>query len=635
MKDQASLNLLIVDSPIDSKALTGHLMLRATSTGLKVYDATGSESELGGGASSWNDLADRPTYLTTPVNTANGVVQLDGSGLIPTSLIPTSTVDLSSYEGPVSLVANNSDKITLKYAYSSDMYTSAVTIEQGAINFDVNAGTVYFTGYGVLLGKIGETLQILMVNASDLQLNVNDLMLNDAGLNSANGLVQLGSDGKIPSSILPESAVDLSNYSAATIKLSSTSTFTASGAMTTDIGSTTGVTNIIGNTVRLHGTYGTTVGEAGELNLGGSSKNSLQPATQITVNVTDPANKLLLNNAKPNAANGFALVGSDGKLPASILPESSGGSVDLSDYVGPINMTSSDDVPVTIVFSSGNPTYNANLTMNAAGVTLAGYGDVSLEHTGGAYLRLSSGEVDLSSEGSLLLQSTSRLVINATEGVFLGAAGLNTAGGLVKLGEDGKIPSSLYEAGSAGATPQLMFTVPSNASGLHLEITAGKLADGTDNAALINTATSADHRAKVLGNSGGTDWITCPDTGFGTNFAGWPVKVDVTGLLDPSEISYIRYRWVPTTGDPSDWYAMVYPCATEAPIPSSGGSGGDITELDNRVTALESTVGSLDAAVDEILADYGEGSGALVYRVVASATEPENPTEGMIWIQTA
>ena len=45
MKDQASLNLLIVDSPIDSKALDGHLMLRATSTGVKVYDATGAEKD--------------------------------------------------------------------------------------------------------------------------------------------------------------------------------------------------------------------------------------------------------------------------------------------------------------------------------------------------------------------------------------------------------------------------------------------------------------------------------------------------------------------------------------------------------------------------------------------------------------
>ena len=43
MKDQASLNLLIVDNPIDSKALTGHLMLRATSSGLKLLDETGTD----------------------------------------------------------------------------------------------------------------------------------------------------------------------------------------------------------------------------------------------------------------------------------------------------------------------------------------------------------------------------------------------------------------------------------------------------------------------------------------------------------------------------------------------------------------------------------------------------------------
>nr|DAG42809.1 MAG TPA: hypothetical protein [Bacteriophage sp.] len=62
--------------------------------------------------------------------------------------------------------------------------------------------------------------------------------------------------------------------------------------------------------------------------------------------------------------------------------------------------------------------------------------------------------------------------------------------------------------------------------------------------------------------------------------------------------------------------------------------GGNTSALEGRVATLETTVGALDTAVDEILADYGEGSGALVYRVVASATEPKNPTEGMIWIET-
>lgn len=40
------------------------------------------------GAPSWNELTDKPTYLTVPVNTANGLVQLDASGTIPESLLP-------------------------------------------------------------------------------------------------------------------------------------------------------------------------------------------------------------------------------------------------------------------------------------------------------------------------------------------------------------------------------------------------------------------------------------------------------------------------------------------------------------------------------------------------------------------
>ena len=48
MKDQASLNLLIVDSPIDNKALDGHLALVATQSGFKAINSSGTETEIGG-----------------------------------------------------------------------------------------------------------------------------------------------------------------------------------------------------------------------------------------------------------------------------------------------------------------------------------------------------------------------------------------------------------------------------------------------------------------------------------------------------------------------------------------------------------------------------------------------------------
>lgn len=535
-------------------------------------------------------------------NTANGFAIVGDDGKLPSSIIPESTggtVDLTDYVGTgnISLTTGKENLLTLKADTMMEGYESTFKLGTGAsaaggngAYLELNGGSFGVTGYGAYFGSTNSQMSIFQINAQTL-------MYNNAEQNQPNGLVVLGSDGKIPSGLydVGSSTVDLSNY-------------TTSDAISLSADS--------GITLQTLGT---------SFYMNGSGAN---------ITMTDPLLSLSLNNHLPNTAGGFVIVPDDGKLPSSILPESTGSSVDLSAYTGGINLNSTNDSAVAIKFNSGNSTYNAALTMDAAGVTLSGYGDVTLSHTGGSYLRLTSGEATLSSNSSLSLRASSRLTIYATEGIYLGGAGFNTAGGLVTVGEDGKISSSLYNAGSSGATPPLLLTCPTSSTAVHLEITAGKLADGSDNATLINTSTSAEHRAKVYGNSGNTDWIECPETGFGTNFNGWPIRVDVTDLLDPSEISYIRYRWVSTTGDASDWYAMVYPCATEAPVASGSGSGGDTSALEKRVTTLETTVGTLNASVDEILADYGEGSGALVYRVVASATEPENPTEGMIWIQT-
>lgn len=315
-------------------------------------------------------------------------------------------------------------------------------------------------------------------------LPVPKLSLNGILPNTANGLLMLNASGKVDSSLLPEQApTNIDNYtSQSTISLSSTE----------------GSVNLAGhNSVNLQETFG----------------NKLTLAERGVVITTASGADVLLNEHASNSPSGFVILDNTGKLPAvdgSQLTNLPTGAVDLSAYTGGINLNSTNDSAVAIKFNSGNPTYNAGLTMNAAGVTLSGYGDVALQHTGGSYLKLTSGEATLSSNASLALSAGSRLTISASEGIYLGAAGLNTAGGLVKVGDDGKIPSSLYDAGT----------------------------------------------------------------------------------------------------------------------------GGDTSALETRVTTLETTVGTLNTTVDEILADYGEGSGALVYRVVASATEPENPTEGMLWIKT-
>lgn len=371
---------------------------------------------------------------------------------------------------------------------------------------------------------------------------------------------------------------------------------------TISLSSTEGSVNLTGyNSVNLQETFG----------------NKLTLAERGIVITTASGADVLLNEHASNSPSGFVILDSTGKLPAvdgSQLTNLPAGTVDLSAYTGGINLNSTNDSAVAIKFNSGNPTYNAGLSMSPAGVTLSGYGDVSLEHTGGSYLRLTSGEATLSSNASLTLSAGSRLTINASEGIYLGAAGLNTAGGLVKVGDDGKIPSSLYDAGTGGG------------SGIDWS---------NVNAELISFSADREMGFSSYGGisiSGGGLLINTSSINFG-EVGGTVITFDLSTLDDLK----IFHADTATTSTPNTagGFAIV---GLDGKLPASilpESSGGDTSALETRVTTLETTVGTLNTTVDEILADYGEGSGALVYRVVASATEPTNPTEGMLWIKTA
>lgn len=136
------------------------------------------------------------------------------------------------------------------------------------------------------------------------------------------------------------------------------------------------------------------------------------------------------------------------------------------------------------------------------------------------------------------------------------------------------------------SSPPLLFTCPESENGLHLEVTYRELNGESTYQKLVKTSDNGG-RSKVKGNFGGEEWMECPETGFGSNFAGWPVMVDLASIdgIDVSKVYSIRYRWIakasvgdvePASEDgkestevPSDWYAMVYPAATEAPVGSN------------------------------------------------------------------
>lgn len=107
MKDQASLNLKIVDTPISKKALDGHLMLSATSDGLKVYDKDGTEQSLGGGSSSERPFINRifanSTYGTVAYLDATNSMVFSGTYIQPITTIDLWITPASSYNGTVYL----------------------------------------------------------------------------------------------------------------------------------------------------------------------------------------------------------------------------------------------------------------------------------------------------------------------------------------------------------------------------------------------------------------------------------------------------------------------------------------------------------------------------------------------------
>ena len=216
----------------------------------------------------------------------------------------------------------------------------------------------------------------------------------------------------------------------------------------------------------------------------------------------------------------------------------------------------------------------------------------------------------------------------------------NQPHGLVVLGSDGKIPSNVYEAG--GNTDLSSYTGFVDITGKNGDSTIhaadGNLVLSSDSNVVlggiyvacqsdfITPSVSSESSDLVIMTSNNSDAIVLAPGSFGSNpeeSRSGTIKLYADSVLFNGS-AYNTANGFAVIGNDGKLPASI--------LPES--SGGDTSALEERVTTLESTVGTLDAAVDEILADYGEGSGALVYRVVASATEPENPTEGMIWIQT-
>lgn len=257
-------------------------------------------------------------------NTAGGIVVVDKeTGKIPDTVLPESTtVDLGNYNGNVSLTASGADQsVSLKYdatSTSGSSYTSSLTLDNGEIDIDANAGNINMMAHTVMVGTLQRTLQTAMINASDLQINVTNLRLNNNGLNSANGLVRLGSDGKIPTNLYEQAEGGLTSVNTGSATNTGlTGDGTASSPISLDL-SNYGTRNAISLTTFGGFTFKISAATAMSIN----TDANVHIATHTYLAENSGANVYFHGNAT-NTANGLVVLGADGKVPSSLLPEMS------------------------------------------------------------------------------------------------------------------------------------------------------------------------------------------------------------------------------------------------------------------------------------------------------------------------
>ena len=376
--------------------------------------------------------------------------------------------------------------------------------------------------------------------------------------------------------------VDLSNYSAANIKLTGTTKIELNAGTGTALQIATESGDAFRTTFKTSGLWSADI--AGYLTAihGGMQMDIYADSNQADVRIyaggspssgSGNGNILLygsdikFNGNALNSANGLVKAEA-GKLPAldgSNLTNLPGGSVDLSSYTGKINLTSANDQTVSIKFNSGNPSYNAIFTMGVTGVEISGYGDVKLAHTGGSYLNLGSGATTLNSTGSMQITAQSRIVFTASEGIYLGAAGPNTAGGVAVVDSTtGKLKPEIIPTATA-AIKRAYIPIPEGDNGasiqeLFVELKFSKTGDFTDSVdvTMLNAAAAMSGITTVVEDGGNShpEAVVMTNAGVPPEFFGTVLVLNVTqlgpgglNLLDGIDGYVAAYRWRATYDD--------------------------------------------------------------------------------------
>ena len=139
-------------------------------------------------------------------NTAHGFAIVGANGKLPTSIIPASTIDLSAYTGGINLTGTTDTDVVVKYINSDEMYNGTVTLNEDG--FDVSAYSITMAASTASIsGNLSAQLTssgTTTIGGSTINLSGMVLQYNGHDTNTASGLVQLDTSGKVPESLLPE-----------------------------------------------------------------------------------------------------------------------------------------------------------------------------------------------------------------------------------------------------------------------------------------------------------------------------------------------------------------------------------------------------------------------------------------------
>lgn len=540
MKNQASLQLLKVDTPISAKADPGHVMLRANGSGeLITITEAGTSVPVGG---------------STPIATTSvaGKVKPDGTSITITddgTISATASVDLSNYSGSaVSLRASG----TLKISAGGASAPGTIQLASSNNRTSLSTPSIWDINLTSYLTVIGGTQQ-MDIYSDGSQANIRIIAGGGtSNPSSANGNILLyGSDIKFNgTSLLNQGGggADLTSYQGAVLlKNQPDSSGLASAISMTN----SGVVSLTGYTVKIGDTSSGVTGQMSEFGV-----------TAAVINLTAEEG-IRYNDAFMNQPGGLVSLDSSNRLPAvdgSRLTNLPAATADLSAYTGKINLNSTNGQAVSIKYNSGNPTYNAEFTMNTTGIDLIGYGTITVGYRNGGYVQFTSGMTTLFSMGSLAINAGSRITLSATEGIYLGAAGMNTAGGLAKINTDGKLPASIIPDVSTAAPKRAYIPIPKGDNGatitemfVELKFTDTKnFESGAVDVNMTNAAAAMFGVTSVAKDNGSVvpSLVQMTEAGVPVEFFETYLLLDIDylgsaglNLLDDSKTYIAAYRW--------------------------------------------------------------------------------------------